>query len=38
MVEGVLYALSIEIPNAHREEVATMKDKFFASFKLRGKP
>ena len=37
MVEGVLYTLSIETPNAHREEVAAMKDKFFGSFKLRGK-
>jgi hypothetical protein len=37
MVEGVLYALSIETPNAHREEVAAMKDQFFGSFKPRGK-
>jgi hypothetical protein len=34
---AVLYMLSIEFPNAHREMVATMKDRFFESFKLKGK-
>jgi hypothetical protein len=29
--------LSIEFPNAYREVVASMKDKFFRSFKLKGK-
>lgn len=36
-VKGALYTLSIELPNAHREVVAAMKDKFFGSFKLKGK-
>jgi hypothetical protein len=36
-VKGMLYTLSIECPNAHRNEVAAMKDKFFDSFKLKGK-
>jgi hypothetical protein len=36
-VGGLLYTLSIETPNAHREAVAAMKDKFFSSFKLKGK-
>jgi hypothetical protein len=36
-VGGLLYTLSIETPNAYREAVAAMKDKFFASFKLKGK-
>lgn len=36
-VKGTLYMLSIEFPNAHRETVAAMKDKFFGSFKLKGK-
>ena len=36
-VKGMLYTLSIEFPNAHREAVAAMKDKFFGSFKLKGK-
>ncbi len=35
-VKGMLYALSIEFPNAYREAVAAMKDKFFGSFKLKG--
>jgi hypothetical protein len=35
-VKGMLYTLSIEFPNAHREAVAT-KDKFFGSFNLKGK-
>jgi hypothetical protein len=36
-VKGLLYTLSIETPNAHRETVATLKEKFFGSFKLKGK-
>ena len=36
-VKGMLYSLSIECPNAHRDAVAAMKDKFFGSFKLKGK-
>jgi hypothetical protein len=36
-LKGMLYTLSIETPNAHRDTVATMKDKFFGSFKLKGK-
>jgi hypothetical protein len=36
-VNGLLYTLSIETPNAYRETVAAMKDKFFGSFKLKGK-
>jgi hypothetical protein len=36
-VGGLLYTLSIETPNAHREAVAAIKDKFFASFKLKSK-
>jgi hypothetical protein len=36
-VKGMLYTLSIEFPNAHREAVAAMKDKFFGSFKLKVK-
>jgi hypothetical protein len=36
-VKGMLYTLSIEFPNAHREAVSAIKDKFFASFKLKGK-
>lgn len=36
-VGGALYTLSIEFPNAYREAAATMKDKFFGSFKLKGK-
>jgi len=34
---GARYMLSIEFPNAHRELVATNKDKFFESFKLKAK-
>jgi hypothetical protein len=36
-VGGLLYTLSIETPNEFRETVATMKDKFFASFQLKSK-
>jgi hypothetical protein len=36
-IKGMLYMLSIEFPNAHREAVAAMKDKFFSSFKLKSK-
>ncbi len=36
-VKDTLYTLSIEFPNAYREAVAAMKDKFFSSFKLKGK-
>jgi hypothetical protein len=36
-LKGMLYTLSIEFPNAYREAVAAMKDKFFGSFKLKGK-
>ena len=36
-VKGALYMLSIEFPNAQREVVASTKDKFFGSFKLKGK-
>lgn len=32
-----LYTLSIECPNAYRDVVAAKKDKFFGSFKLKGK-
>jgi hypothetical protein len=35
-VKGMLYTLSIECPNAHRDTVAAMKDKFLGSFKLKG--
>lgn len=35
-VKGALYTLSIEFPNAYREAAATMKEKFFGSFKLKG--
>ena len=34
-MKSVLYMLSIEFPNAQRELAATLKDKFFASFKLK---
>ena len=37
-VKSLLYTLSIETPNAYRETVAAMKDRFFGSFKLKGKP
>ena len=36
-MKGVLYTLSIETPNAYREVVATKKDQFFGSFKLKTK-
>src|SRR5215510_10804329 len=36
-IKGVLYTLSIECPNAYREAVAGMKDKFFGSFQLKNK-
>ena len=36
-MKGTLYILSIEFPNAYREIVATVKDKFFGSFKLKTK-
>lgn len=36
-VKGTIYTLSIEFPNAYRDTVAPMKDKYFASFKLKGK-
>jgi hypothetical protein len=36
-VGGLLYTLSIETPNAYRDVVAALKDKFFSSFKLKGK-
>jgi hypothetical protein len=36
-VKDALYILTIESPNAYREVVASMKDKFFGSFKLKGK-
>jgi hypothetical protein len=32
---SALYTLTMEYPNAHREIVAAMKDKFFESFKLK---
>jgi hypothetical protein len=35
--KGTLYLLTIEYPNAHRDLVAERKDKFFGSFKLKGK-
>jgi hypothetical protein len=35
-MKNALYMLSIEFPNAHREVVAAMKDRFFGSFKLKG--
>ena len=37
-MKGTLYILTIEYPNAYREWVAEKKDKFFGSFKLKGKP
>jgi hypothetical protein len=36
-VGGLLYTLSIETPNAYRDAVVAMKDKFFSSFKLKAK-
>ena len=35
--KGALYILTIEYPNAYRDVVADRKDKFFGSFKLKGK-
>jgi hypothetical protein len=36
-MKGRLYILTIEYPNAYRDVVAGRKDKFFESFKLKGK-
>lgn len=36
-MKDTLYILAIEYPNAYRELVAEKKDKFFGSFKLKGK-
>ncbi len=36
-IKRTLYILTIEFPNAYREIVATTKDKFFGSFKLKTK-
>jgi hypothetical protein len=36
--KAALYMLSIEFPNAQREVVAAMKDRFFESFKLKASP
>jgi hypothetical protein len=36
-MKGTLYILTIEYPNAYRDVVAEKKDKFFGSFKLKGK-
>ncbi len=36
-MKGALYILTIEYPNAYRDVVAEKKDKFFGSFKLKGK-
>ena len=36
-MKGTLYMLTIEYPNAYRHLVAERKDKFFGSFKLKGK-
>ena len=36
-MKGTLYILTIECPNAYRDVVAGKKDKFFGSFKLKGK-
>ena len=33
-----LYTLTIEGPNAHRDLAAALKDRFFGSFQLKGKP
>jgi hypothetical protein len=35
-IKAVLYLLSIEAPNAHRELAEATKDKFFGSFKRKG--
>jgi hypothetical protein len=36
-MNGMLYILTIEYPTAYRNVVAEKKDKFFGSFKLKGK-
>jgi hypothetical protein len=36
-MKDALYTLTIEYPNAQRDLVAEIKDKFFGSFKLKGK-
>ena len=36
-MKGTLYILTIEYPNTYRDVVAGKKDKFFGSFKLKGK-
>jgi hypothetical protein len=36
-MKDTLYTLTIEYPNAYRDLVAERKDKFFESFKLKGK-
>ena len=36
-MNGMLYILTIEYPTAYRNVVAEKKDKFFESFKLKGK-
>jgi hypothetical protein len=36
-MKGTLYIPTIEYPNAYRDVVAEKKDKFFGSFKLKGK-
>jgi hypothetical protein len=36
-MKGTLYILTIEYPNAYRDVVTERKDKFFGSFKLKGK-
>jgi hypothetical protein len=36
-MKGTLYVLTIEYPNAYRDVVTEKKDKFFGSFKLKGK-
>jgi hypothetical protein len=36
-MKGTLYILTIEYPNAYRDVVAEKKDKFFRSFKFKGK-
>jgi hypothetical protein len=35
--KSALYTLTIESPSAYREAAAATKDRFFASFKLKGK-
>jgi hypothetical protein len=35
--KSALYTLSIEFPNAHRDDVAAIKDKFFGSFQLKAR-